>query len=142
MVAALGTIVLLAPGWFLLTIWSVTAPVVVLERPGRLRALRRSRTLVRGNRWRVFGVIALLAIPLGIASHALELVGSAAGHGPALAAKMLVAILVAPIPLLAATALYFELRGVAASNAHATATPPYPPTTDPLPPGTIPPSPA
>lgn len=64
-VAVVGTILLLAPGALLLTIWSVIVPVVVLERPGRLRALGRSRALVRSNRWRVFAMIALLAIPLG-----------------------------------------------------------------------------
>src|ERR1700677_2453664 len=61
-IAGLGVIVLLVPGTYLLTVWSVALPVVVLERPGGLRALRRSRELVRGNRWRVLGLALLFAV--------------------------------------------------------------------------------
>ncbi|HEY1457700.1 MAG TPA: YciC family protein, partial [Solirubrobacteraceae bacterium] len=51
---AVGFVLLLVPGLILLTIWSVAAPVVVLERPGAVAALRRSAELVRGNGWQVF----------------------------------------------------------------------------------------
>lgn len=56
----IGFILLVVPGLVLATVWSVVAPVVVLERPGGLRALGRSRDLVRGNGWRVFCVIIVL----------------------------------------------------------------------------------
>jgi len=45
----IGFILIIIPGLILITIWSVTAPVIVLERPGGLGALGRSRELVRGN---------------------------------------------------------------------------------------------
>ena len=50
-----GFILLIVPGLFLLTIFAVVAPVVVLERPGVSAALSRSRELVRGHGWQVSG---------------------------------------------------------------------------------------
>jgi hypothetical protein len=133
-VAVLGAILLLAPGTYLLTVWSVAVPVVVLERPGGLRALGRSSDLARDSRWRVCGVVVLFFVILGVCIRALELAGHAAGHGPGLAAQLLAATLIAPIPLLGATALYFELRRVAATDPPRMATPPYSPV-DTSPPG-------
>lgn len=46
---ALGLILLIVPGLILLTIWSVIAPVIVLERTGVMAAFGRSRELVRGH---------------------------------------------------------------------------------------------
>ena len=134
-VAVLGAILLLAPGTYLLTVWSVAVPVVVLERPGGLRALGRSSDLVRGHRWRVLGVAVLFWVTLGAGARVLGLAGRVAGHGPGLAAQLIVATLIAPIPLLGATALYFELRRVAPSDAPRTAVPPYSLPVDTSPPG-------
>ncbi|HVD39366.1 MAG TPA: hypothetical protein VNC15_11090 [Solirubrobacterales bacterium] len=41
----------------LLTMWAVLLPVVVVERPGVFDAFGRSRQLVRGKGWKVFGII-------------------------------------------------------------------------------------
>ena len=54
---AVGLVILLVPGLILLTIWSVIAPVIVVERSGAIDAFGRSRALVKGNGWQVFGVI-------------------------------------------------------------------------------------
>jgi hypothetical protein len=105
-----SVVVSAGPCLFLLTIWSVTAPVVVLESPGGLLALPRSHQLVRGNRRRVLATILALAIPLGLAGVAIELSGQELGRMPAIVIQILVAVLIAPIPPLAATALYFELH--------------------------------
>ena len=55
-----GFILLIVPGLFLLTIWAVVAPVTVLERPGIFAAFGRSRELVRGHGWTVFGALVLV----------------------------------------------------------------------------------
>jgi hypothetical protein len=68
----IGTILFLAPGVFLMTVWSVVVPVVVLECLGGLRALGRSRMLVRGNRWRVAGIIVVLTIILAFVDRVAE----------------------------------------------------------------------
>jgi hypothetical protein len=139
-VAVLGAILLLAPGTYLLTVWSVAVPVVVLERPGGLRALGRSSDLIRGSRWRVGVVVVLFFVVLGACIRALELASHAAGYGPGLAAQLLAATLIAPIPLIGATALYFELRRVAATDPPRTEAFPHSPLGDATPPGAAPPS--
>ena len=99
-----------APCLFLLVIWSVTPPIVVLERPGRLRALRRSRRLVKGNRWRVLAVILIImagvVLLAGVAWEGITMLG---GNGN-LGAKLVGAIVGSPLWVIAATELYAELH--------------------------------
>ena len=54
---ALGFLLLIIPGLFLITIWAVVAPVIVVEKPGVFAAFGRSRELVRGHGWTVFGIV-------------------------------------------------------------------------------------
>ncbi|MGO9247781.1 MAG: hypothetical protein ACLQQB_03575 [Solirubrobacteraceae bacterium] len=108
---AIGFVLVIIPGLILITIWSVAAPVVVLEHPGALKALGRSRELVRGNGWRVFGVIVVLVIGVGIVSAIIEAIGDSGGTGVGIVVRVLVQILTAPLSALAASVLYFELRG-------------------------------
>ena len=109
----IGFILIIIPGLILLTIWSVAAPVVVLERPGGLRALGRSRELVRGEGWNVFAVILLMVILVSVISFAIEAVAASAGTGIDLLVRVVVGILTAPISALASAVLYFQLRGPA-----------------------------
>jgi hypothetical protein len=109
-----GFFLVVVPGLILLTIWSVFAPVVVLERPPGLRALARSRELVRGNGWRVFGVVFVFFILVVIASDAIELAAGSAGTGAAIVARVVVGVLTAPLSALASAVLYFELRDLQA----------------------------
>jgi hypothetical protein len=117
LVAGLGVVVgfilIVVPGLILLTVWSVAAPVVVLERPPGLQALGRSRELVRGNGWQVFGVIFVLGILVTIAAGAVELGAESAGTGVGIVVRVIVGVLTAPLAALAAAVLYFELRGAA-----------------------------
>jgi len=58
---------------FAVTVWlvvsySVALQALVLERTGPLTALRRSRRLVSGSWWRVFGIGSLTAIIVGVVS--------------------------------------------------------------------------
>jgi len=111
-VAFLGELIgliLLVPGLILLTLWAVAAPVVVVEHPGGLRALARSRELVRGNAWQVFGVIVSFGLVV-LSGLAVALLASAAGEGANLVAQVVVSVLVLPLVSLASAVLYFELR--------------------------------
>ena len=56
---AIGLILLIVPGLVLLTWWVLIIPVIVLERRRAGEAFSRSRELVRGYGWSVFGVIVL-----------------------------------------------------------------------------------
>jgi hypothetical protein len=111
-IAGVGVVI----GFILITIWSVAAPVVVLERPGALAALARSRELVRGNGWQVFGVIFVLDIFVVIAASAIELAADSAGSGAGIIARVIIGVLTAPLSALAAAVLYFELRGAPAGD--------------------------
>ncbi len=121
------TMIFLVPSLVLLTGWSVAAPVVVLERPRGLRALRRSRELVRGNGWRVFAVIAAFTIAFDLVDRALEAGASTFGTAPGLAVTIVIWVLALPIPVLVATVLYFDLAEEAATDQPRNATaPPLP----------------
>jgi hypothetical protein len=61
-----GLILLIVPGLILLTWWSLIVPTIVLEGKPAMESFGRSRELVRGNGWNVFGVI-VLAILIVIA---------------------------------------------------------------------------
>jgi len=107
----IGFVLLIVPGLILLTVWSVVAPVVVLERIGGFQALRRSRELVRGDAWQVFGVIVVLDVMVTIVALLIEGGAAAASSGVGLVVSVIVGVLTAPIPALASAVLYFDLRG-------------------------------
>jgi hypothetical protein len=131
----LGFILIIVPGLVLLTIWSVAAPVVVLERPPGLGALGRSRELVRGNGWQVFGVIVALTILVAVIVFALDAAAVSVSSGVGLAVGVVVGVLTAPISSLAQAVLYFDLRDVSAAGGPAVQTPggePTPPPSNPF----------
>jgi hypothetical protein len=104
-----GFILIVIPGVILATLWSVAAPVVVLERPGNLRALRRSRELVRGDGLNVFYVILVMVFLVGIVGSGIDLAASSMGTGLGVAVRIIVEIFTAPLSALAAVVLYFDL---------------------------------
>jgi hypothetical protein len=107
----IGFLLVIVPGLILITIWSVAAPVVVLERPGVFAALGRSRELVRGNGWQVFGVIFVLGVLVTVLSTAIELAADSAGAGAGIVVRVIIGVLTAPLYALGASVLYFDLRG-------------------------------
>ena len=106
---AIGIVLLVVPGLIALTVWSVAAPVVVLERPPGLKAMRRSRELVAGNGWPVFGVIFVLGVAVAIVAGGIEIAAESAGTGAGIVARVVLGVLTAPLSALAAAVLYFEL---------------------------------
>ena len=131
----IGFIAIIVPGLILLTIWSVAVPVVVLERPPGLGALGRSRELVRGNGWQVFGVIVILYFLVLIVSVALEAAGNSAGTGVGLVVAVVVGVLTAPLSALAQSVLYFELlaaHGEGRASGGPVAPPSEPPAANPF----------
>jgi hypothetical protein len=122
----IGFVFLIVPGLILLTIWSVAAPVVVLERPPGLGALARSRALVRGNGWQAFGVIFILTVLIAIVSAAIELGADSAGTAAGIVVRVVLGVLTAPLAALAAAVLYFELLAVHGEPAPASTEPEQP----------------
>jgi hypothetical protein len=107
---AVGFVLLVIPGLILLVIWSVVAPVTVLERPGVFAAFGRSRDLVRGNGWNVFGVILLVGLAVIVISVAAGLVAASFGSAGGALIQWAVTAALAPVTALAASVLYFALR--------------------------------
>jgi hypothetical protein len=106
----LGFVLLIVPGLFLLVIWSVVAPVTVLERPGVFAAFGRSRRLVHGNGWNVFGVIVLVFLTVVVVSVAVGIATDSLGAVGRSLVQWAVNAALAPVTALSASVLYFELR--------------------------------
>ncbi len=131
----IGFALIILPGLILLTIWSVAVPVIVVERPAGLGALGRSRALVRGNGWRVFGVILVLYFLVLVVSGALQAAGDSAGTGVGIVVGVVVGVLTRPLPALAQAVLYFDqlsARGERRPAPGAPAEPPAPAQPDPF----------
>jgi hypothetical protein len=105
-----GFIALVIPGLYLMTIWAVVAPVVVVERPGGLDAFGRSRALVRVHGWQVFGVIVLIIVIVLAVAIATGILITSVGDAGGAVAGWILSVLAAPISALAAAVLYFALR--------------------------------
>lgn len=64
----LGLVLLVLPGLWLITVWSVAVPARLMRSPGATTALDDSRDLTRGVRWQVFAlVLASVAVVMGSA---------------------------------------------------------------------------
>jgi len=109
----IGLLLLIVPGLFLLTIWALIVPVIVIERTGALGAFGRSRQLVRGHGWRVFGVIVVLfLLQIVVGGLVQAVVGGASDDSVAGYAigDLIVRVLLTPLSAIAATVMYVELR--------------------------------
>jgi hypothetical protein len=71
---AIGFLLLIIPGLYLLTIWSMLIPVIVIEERSAGEAFTRSREVVRGNGWAVFGLIVVTFLLVAVASIVIRLV--------------------------------------------------------------------
>lgn len=115
---AVGLVLLIVPGLILLTWWCLIVPVIVLEGKQVSEAFGRSRQLVRGHGWTVFGVIIVSVIAVAIASGVIQSIFSFLGPflrywiGGAIASAI-----VDPFLAVALTLMYFHLRGSPAAEA-------------------------
>jgi ABC-type multidrug transport system fused ATPase/permease subunit len=106
---AIGFVLIVVPGLVLLTLWSVVVPAEVLERRGVFGSFGRSRELVRGNGWPVFGVIVIVYIALLVISLLAAVVAASLGHVGRDLVQWAVSVAVMPVVALSASVLYFEL---------------------------------
>jgi hypothetical protein len=143
----IGFVLLIVPGLILLTIWAVIAPAIVIERRDVFGSAGRSRDLVRGNGWPVFGAVVVAALITAIVSVILVSIAGAIAGGPILRIVFgaLASTVTAPIGALVAGVLYYkllELRGEAAPVDGAAPPLDYPPPDPPPPPAAGPGTPA
>ena len=108
---AIGFVLFIIPGLILITIWSVIAPAIVVEDRGPMEAFGRSRELVRGNGWNVFGAILLAFLIVFAVSIVAGLIGSALGDAGRVVLQAIANVLTAPVAALVASILFFDLGG-------------------------------
>jgi hypothetical protein len=108
----IGLILIIVPGLWLITIWAVIIPVIVIERSGALASFGRSRQLVRGHGWHVFGTLVLVFVILLVVEFILGLIFAAlplvlrSGLGTVISGT-----LVAPFLAVVVTLIYYRLSG-------------------------------
>jgi hypothetical protein len=70
----IGFVLLIVPGLFLLTIWSLIVPVIVIGRSTAMDSFGHSWKLVRGFAWQVFGTYVLVFLILIVVNILISLI--------------------------------------------------------------------
>jgi hypothetical protein len=118
----IGILLLIIPGLYLLTIWSMVIPVVVLEGRSAGEAFSRSREVVRGNWWSVFGLIIVTFLLVAIASLIVRLIFSPLPNFIEVwLGSLLADSLTVPFAAAALTTAYFKLLSQEAGEPGASA---------------------
>jgi hypothetical protein len=112
----IGLLLIIVPGLFLITIWAVIVPVIIIERSGAMASFGRSRNLVRGHGWHVFGTLVLVYIIMLVVNIVLGVIFSALPHvlGDGLS-SVISGTLISPFLALVVTLVYYRLVGVSTS---------------------------
>ena len=101
-----GFLAVIAIPIYLIVRWIFIWPAVLLEGKGPIGALSRSSELVKGNWWRVFGIMVVFLIMLMVMGLILNVsVGAIPIVGP-----LVVSILVVPVLPVLHILLYYDLR--------------------------------
>jgi hypothetical protein len=112
-----GFIALIVPGLILLTIWAVISPAIVVENKGVFEAFGRSRELVKGEGWAVFGAIVIAFLILIVFSILASLIGAAiADDAGSVVVGVIAQVLAAPVMALVSAILFFDLGGGSGSD--------------------------
>jgi hypothetical protein len=115
----IGLILIIVPGLFLLTIWCLIVPVIVLEGAGIGQSFSRSQQLVKGHGWRVFGTLVVVFLILILSSIIIGIVLRALPDALAHAIGGVVSgTLVSPFLALVLTMGYFRLRAAQSPATH------------------------
>ena len=110
----LGFIAFILPGIYLAVRWYFVPQAAVVDNRRGTQALERSAELVSGQWWRVFGVLLLVLLTIGVAQSAIQapftvLAKSADSSAIWLLGTMVATSFTAPLEALMLTLLYFDL---------------------------------
>jgi len=108
---AIGFVLIIVPGLILLTIWAVIAPSIVVEDKGVFEAFGRSRELVRGHGWQVFGAIVLAFLIVFAVGLVASIIGAAIGDVGRVILQAAANVATAPVAALVSSILFFDLGG-------------------------------
>jgi ABC-type multidrug transport system fused ATPase/permease subunit len=108
----IGLFLLIVPGLFLITIWAVIVPVIIIEQSGALASFGRSQAIVRGHGWHVFGTLVLVWIIELLAGLVLNLIFSALPTALSSGLSSVISgALISPFIALVVTLIYYRLTG-------------------------------
>ncbi len=107
---AIGTMLLVIPGIIVMLMLYVAVPVAVVERPGVLAALRRSRELTKGNRWRLLAILLVVTIITQVASWIGRTVGGSINPIAGLSAEWVLSSVFGALTAVVTAVAYYELR--------------------------------
>ena len=109
----IGLILLIVPGLFLITIWSMIGAVIVLEGRSAGESFSRSREIVRGHGWSVFGLLVIVFIVVSIAEGLIGLLFSPLpDFFDAWIGGLVAHSLTIPFAVAAVTTAYFKLTAL------------------------------
>jgi hypothetical protein len=110
-----ATVLLVVPGAWLYTRWSLSIPVICKEYMGAVASLKRSSALVRGRFWFVFGTATLAYVSEEAVIHAGALAGSIMGshNWGEWVGGSIVAALAIPLAALTTSVAYSRVTKVA-----------------------------
>jgi hypothetical protein len=115
---AAGFVLLIVPGLYLLTIWSLIIPVLIVERGPAMEAFARSRYLVRGTAWQVFSILVVIYLITFVIQQVFRAAGGTTFVG-LFVTSYIPSVLVAPLGALTASTMYFDLRSLKGESAPA-----------------------
>ena len=104
-----GFILLVIPGFYVMTRLFVSVPAVVVEGKRGRSALRRSWSLVEGSGWRVFGIFLLVGLITGLVSSVFAIATDQGWFGQAIAAAI-GGVVTGPFVALVGMLVYLDLR--------------------------------
>jgi hypothetical protein len=117
---AIGFILLIVPGFILLTYWSLIVPFIVVGESRALASFGNSWRTVRGYAWRVFGTYVLVFLILIAVSIVLGLILVALPlFWRNLLNNIVAGTLIAPFLALVATLIYYRLTAAHAGQPYA-----------------------
>jgi hypothetical protein len=114
-----GLLLLIVPGFMLMTAWAVVFPAAVVERAGVFGAFSRSRRLTKGHRWSIF----FLLFAYGFVTYVAQIVGQQVGRvlletglldraWSAVVPMVLIAPMTSLLFTIGLASVYFELRHI------------------------------
>ncbi|MGH3154855.1 MAG: hypothetical protein ACRDOB_29570 [Streptosporangiaceae bacterium] len=111
----IGLLLIIAPGLYLITIWAVIIPVIVIERSGVMASFGRSHDLVRGHGWHVFGTLVIVYIIMLVVNIVLGAIFSALPNvlGDGLS-SVISGTIISPFLAVVVTLVYYRLTTGAA----------------------------
>lgn len=117
-----GLFLLIVPGIYLMLRWAVSAPVLVVERPGVFKSMARSASLTENHRWAILGLFVLFFVAVLVVQMIVVLMlpgGMAvAGYSTGMPSLLvivvmtIVQIVTSMVATVGLAAIYFELRQI------------------------------